>query len=40
MGKFDVPEGWTVQAFAFALDPTPEQAACVRRQFGGRRYAP
>jgi putative transposase len=39
MGKFDVPEGWTVQAFQFALDPTPEQAACVRRQFGGRRYA-
>jgi putative transposase len=28
-----------VQAFQFALDCTPEQAACVRRQFGGRRYA-
>jgi putative transposase len=28
-----------VQAFAFALDYTPEQAACVSRQFGGRRYA-
>jgi putative transposase len=28
-----------MQAFQFALDPTPEQAACVRRQFGGRRYA-
>ena len=36
---FEVPDGWTVQAFAFALDCTPEQAACVRRQFGGRRYA-
>jgi len=23
----------------FALDCTPEQAACLRRQFGGRRYA-
>jgi putative transposase len=34
-----VPEGWAVQAFAFALDCTPEQAACLRRQFGGRRYA-
>src|ERR1700687_1237985 len=39
MAKFDVPGGWSVQAFQFALDPTPEQAACVRRQFGGRRYA-
>jgi putative transposase len=39
MAKFDVPEGWTVQAFQFALDCTPAQAACVRRQFGGRRYA-
>jgi len=39
MAGFEVPEGWTVQAFQFALDCTPEQAACVRRQFGGRRYA-
>ena len=39
MAKFDVPAGWTVQAFQFALAPTPEQAAGVRRQFGGRRYA-
>jgi hypothetical protein len=28
-----------VQAFAFALDCTPEQEASLRRQFGGRRYA-
>jgi putative transposase len=39
MAKFEVPEGWTVQAFRFALDCTPTQAACVERQFGGRRYA-
>jgi putative transposase len=39
MAKFEVPEGWTVQAFCFALDPSPEQAACLRRHFGGRRYA-
>jgi hypothetical protein len=39
MAGFEVPGGWTVQAFQFALDCTPEQAACVRRQFGGRRYA-
>jgi putative transposase len=39
MAGFEVPDGWTVQGFQFALDCTPEQAACVRRQFGGRRYA-
>jgi len=39
VARFAVPDGWTVQAFAFALDCTPEQAACVSRQFGGRRYA-
>jgi putative transposase len=39
MARFEIPDGWTVQAFCFALDCTPEQAACVRRQFGGRRYA-
>jgi putative transposase len=39
MAKFEVSAGWTVQAFQFALDCTPEQAACLRRQFGGRRYA-
>jgi putative transposase len=39
MAKFEVPEGWSVQAFQFALDCTPDQAGCVRRQFGGRRYA-
>jgi putative transposase len=36
---FEVPDGWVVQAFTFALDCTPGQAACLRRQFGGRRYA-
>jgi putative transposase len=39
MAGFAIPDGWTVQAFQFALDCTPEQAASVRRQFGGRRYA-
>jgi putative transposase len=28
-----------VQGFCFALDPSAEQEACLRRQFGGRRYA-
>jgi putative transposase len=39
MARFEIPDGWTVQAFQFALDCTPEQAACLRRQFGGRRFA-
>lgn len=39
MARFEIPDGWTVQAFQFVLDCTPEQAACLRRQFGGRRYA-
>ena len=39
MASFEVPDGWTVQVFQFTLDPTAAQTACVRRQFGGRRYA-
>lgn len=39
MARFEIPDGWTAQAFQFTLDLTDEQAACVRRQFGGRRKA-
>ncbi|OBF87164.1 transposase [Mycobacterium sp. 852002-51163_SCH5372311] len=39
MAKFEVPEGWTVQAFRFTLDPTREQAADLARHFGARRKA-
>jgi putative transposase len=39
MARFEIPEGWSAQAFCFALDLSPAQAACLRRQFGGRRYA-
>jgi putative transposase len=39
MAKFEVPDGWVVQGFRFALESTSEQAGWVRRQFGGRRYA-
>jgi putative transposase len=39
VAKFRVPDGWSAQAFCFALDPSPAQAACLRRQFGARRYA-
>jgi putative transposase len=39
VARFGIPDGWSVQAFCFALDPSPAQAACLRRQFGARRYA-
>jgi putative transposase len=39
VGRFTVPDGWTVQAFQFALECTPEQEAALRRHFGARRYA-
>ena len=37
--RYQQPAGWTLQAFQFALDPTPEQWQAIRRQWGGRRYA-
>jgi putative transposase len=39
MAKFEVPEGWCVQAFRFALDPTEDQARSLARHFGARRKA-
>lgn len=39
MARFEIPDGWSAQAFQFTLDLTAGQAACVRRQFGGRRKA-
>jgi len=39
MVRFEVPEGWCVQAFRFTLDPTEEQARSLARHFGARRKA-
>ncbi|MBW0013432.1 IS607 family element RNA-guided endonuclease TnpB [Mycobacterium sp.] len=39
MAKFEIPDGWTVQAFKFTLDPTTEQAHALARHFGARRKA-
>ncbi|MDT5129460.1 MAG: putative transposase [Mycobacterium sp.] len=39
MARFEVPEGWTVQAFKFTLDPTDDQARSLARHFGARRKA-
>lgn len=39
MAKFEIPVGWTVQAFKFTLDPTEDQAHALARHFGARRKA-
>jgi putative transposase len=39
MARLEVPEGWTVQAFRFTLDPTEDQARSLARHFGARRKA-
>jgi putative transposase len=39
MARFEVPEGWTVQAFRFTLDPTEDQSHSLARHFGARRKA-
>jgi putative transposase len=39
MAKFEVPDGWTVQAYRFTLDPTGDQARALARHFGARRKA-
>lgn len=39
MARFEVPEGWVVQAYRFALDPTPAQVRAFRSHAGGARVA-
>jgi putative transposase len=39
MAKFEIPPGWTVQAFRFTLDPTEDQSRMLARHFGARRKA-
>lgn len=39
MPGLEIPEGWTVQAFQFTLDPTAEQSRALVRHFGARRKA-
>ncbi len=39
MPRFEIPDGWMVQAFRFTLDPTAEQARALARHFGARRKA-
>ncbi|MBS4727604.1 IS607 family element transposase accessory protein TnpB [Mycobacterium sp. SM1] len=39
MPRFEVPDGWCVQAFCFTLDPNGGQARALARHFGARRKA-
>jgi putative transposase len=39
MARFEVPDGWTVQAFRFTLDATEDQSSMLARHFGARRKA-
>ena len=39
MSRFEIPEGCTVQAFRFSLDPTDDQSRVLARHFGARRKA-
>ena len=39
MAGFEVPEGWTAQAYRFALDPPPAQERAFRSHAGGSRKA-
>jgi putative transposase len=37
--RFEIPAGWVVQAYRFALDPTPTQAEALVAHAGGARFA-
>jgi putative transposase len=39
MAGFEIPAGWTAQAYRFALDPTPGQAEALGSHAGGARFA-
>lgn len=39
MAKLEVPDGWVIQAYRFALDPTPAQERALRSHAGAARFA-
>ena len=39
MARFEIPDGWTVQAYRFALDPTPTQMRGLASHAGAARFA-
>lgn len=39
MARFEIPQGWTAQAYRFALDPTPAQLRALASHAGAARFA-
>jgi hypothetical protein len=39
MTQFEIPAGWTAQAYRFALDPTPTQVRELESHCGAARFA-
>ncbi|MGH3678415.1 MAG: IS607 family element RNA-guided endonuclease TnpB [Mycobacterium sp.] len=39
MARFEIPDGWSAQAYRFALDPTAAQAAMLESHCGAARFA-
>ena len=39
MASFEIPDGWTAQAYRFALDPTPTQLRRLASHTGAARFA-
>ena len=39
MARFEIPQGWTAQAYRFALDPTPAQVRSLTSHAGAARFA-
>jgi putative transposase len=39
MARFEIPSGWTVQAYQFALDLTPAQERVLNSHAGARLFA-
>ena len=39
MARFEIPEGWTVQGYRFAFDPTPARTDALLSHAGGARFA-
>jgi putative transposase len=39
MARFEVPDGWVVQAYRYALDPTPAQERSLSSHAGAARFA-
>ena len=39
MARFEVPDGWVVQAYKYALNPTPAQERSLWSHAGAARFA-